>query len=178
MRNALVGPLFFLLPLLAAAQDDADELYPRVQIQTSVGSFVVELDSQRAPLTTANFLSYVRDGYYSGTIFHRVIDGFVAQGGGFTTDYEPKEPPRTGRRGIGALAKVLVALCCSPSTRAAPAAARARVSFSGCQRACSRSRSVRRSGSGVKRSTNMGRICTRARPRSKKAPAETGAVER
>jgi peptidyl-prolyl cis-trans isomerase B (cyclophilin B) len=57
----------------------------RVRLQTSKGEIVVELDQQRAPETVANFLRYVESGFYDGTIFHRVIDGFMIQGGG----YEP-----------------------------------------------------------------------------------------
>ena len=64
---------------------------PRVKIDTNLGSFVVELYPEKAPKTVANFLQYVRDGFYDGTIFHRVIDGFMIQGGGFTPDFERKE---------------------------------------------------------------------------------------
>ena len=56
---------------------------PRVTFETSEGSFVLELDPVNAPISTQNFLSYVNDGFYDGTIFHRVIDGFMIQGGGF-----------------------------------------------------------------------------------------------
>ena len=56
---------------------------PRVTFETSDGSFVLELDPVNAPISTKNFLSYVNDGFYDGTIFHRVIDGFMIQGGGF-----------------------------------------------------------------------------------------------
>ena len=56
---------------------------PRVTFETSEGSFVLELDAVNAPISTENFLSYVNDGFYDGTIFHRVIDGFMIQGGGF-----------------------------------------------------------------------------------------------
>lgn len=65
---------------VSRAQDSADV---RVRIETSMGNFVVTLDRSRAPLTVANFLEYVRAGHYEGTIFHRVINGFVAQGGGY-----------------------------------------------------------------------------------------------
>jgi len=58
---------------------------PSVIFETSMGNFTVELDSEKAPVTTKNFLSYVEDGSYEGTIFHRVIPGFMAQGGGFDT---------------------------------------------------------------------------------------------
>lgn len=62
----------------------------RVKLETSLGDIVLSLDEQRAPDTVANFLQYVRDGFYDGTIFHRVIDGFMIQGGGFTEDYRQK----------------------------------------------------------------------------------------
>lgn len=63
---------------------------PKVEFKTNVGNFVVELDSVKAPKTTANFLNYVNSGFYNGTIFHRVIDGFMIQGGGFTADLVQK----------------------------------------------------------------------------------------
>ena len=58
--------------------------------QTSLGEFTVELDEDSAPMTCANFLKYVDDRHYDGTIFHRVIPGFVIQGGGMTGDMQPK----------------------------------------------------------------------------------------
>jgi peptidyl-prolyl cis-trans isomerase A (cyclophilin A)/peptidyl-prolyl cis-trans isomerase B (cyclophilin B) len=63
---------------------------PQVEFKTNVGSFVVELYADKAPATVDNFLRYVNDGFYQGTIFHRVIPGFVVQGGGFTRDYKQK----------------------------------------------------------------------------------------
>ena len=63
---------------------------PKVEFKTSLGSFVVELDDVKTPKTTANFLNYVKSGFYNGTIFHRVIDGFMIQGGGFTPDLTQK----------------------------------------------------------------------------------------
>ena len=61
-----------------------------VKLETSMGDIVIELDEENAPKTTANFLSYVADGHYDGTIFHRVIDGFMIQGGGMSSDMEEK----------------------------------------------------------------------------------------
>jgi peptidyl-prolyl cis-trans isomerase A (cyclophilin A)/peptidyl-prolyl cis-trans isomerase B (cyclophilin B) len=55
---------------------------PQVSLKTSMGEIVVELDQEKAPITVANFLQYVKSGFYKGTIFHRVIDGFMIQGGG------------------------------------------------------------------------------------------------
>jgi len=61
-----------------------------VNVETSQGDFVLELDSGRAPVTVNNFLTYVDEGFYDGTIFHRVIDNFMIQGGGFTADGQQK----------------------------------------------------------------------------------------
>ena len=61
-----------------------------VIIRTTFGEIKLELDAEKAPKTVANFLSYARDGYYDGTIFHRVIDNFMIQGGGFDTDMNQK----------------------------------------------------------------------------------------
>ena len=63
---------------------------PRVLLETSKGVITVELDSKAAPKSVENFLGYVHDGFYDGTIFHRVIKGFMVQGGGFTHDMQQK----------------------------------------------------------------------------------------
>lgn len=63
---------------------------PEVKLVTTDGDIVVRLDPERAPVTVKNFLAYVRSGFYDGTIFHRVIPGFMIQGGGFTTHYKEK----------------------------------------------------------------------------------------
>lgn len=63
---------------------------PQVKLSTSQGDIVLELDPGKAPKTVANFLSYVKDKHYDGTVFHRVIDGFMIQGGGFTPDLQQK----------------------------------------------------------------------------------------
>ena len=60
-------------------------------IETSMGTITVELDDAKAPVTVTNFIEYVKSGHYDGTIFHRVIDGFMIQGGGFTKDMNQKE---------------------------------------------------------------------------------------
>ena len=64
---------------------------PRVEFVTSEGDFVVELYPDKAPKTVANFLQYVKDKHYDGTVFHRVIKGFMVQGGGFDRNYKEKE---------------------------------------------------------------------------------------
>lgn len=61
-----------------------------VRLETSLGDIYLELDDSRAPATVVNFLNYVNDGHYDGTIFHRVIDGFMVQGGGMTADMKEK----------------------------------------------------------------------------------------
>jgi len=63
---------------------------PLVQIETSYGEIILELDRNRAPASVANFIAYARAGHYSGTIFHRVIRGFMIQGGGLTPDMQEK----------------------------------------------------------------------------------------
>lgn len=75
-----------LAPLNALAQTAA----PKVRVTTSMGDIVLELYPDKAPKTVDNFLQYVRDKHYNDTIFHRVMDGFMIQGGGFTVDFEQK----------------------------------------------------------------------------------------
>lgn len=70
---------------LASAQDK-----PRVEMKTSLGTVVIELEPDAAPKTVANFLDYVKSGQYEGTVFHRVIKGFMVQGGGFSGDMKEK----------------------------------------------------------------------------------------
>lgn len=63
---------------------------PKVLFKTNQGNFVVELEPEKAPKTVENFISYVNSGFYTGTIFHRVINGFMVQGGGYTKDLKEK----------------------------------------------------------------------------------------
>ncbi len=78
-----LGAILALLALPAAADT-------QVRLDTNHGPVVIELFDDKAPATVDNFIAYVRDGFYDDTIFHRVIPGFVAQGGGFTADFERK----------------------------------------------------------------------------------------
>ena len=80
--TALALTLTMTLPGLAGAQT--------VRLTTSMGDIVLELDAAKAPKTVANFVQYVRDRHYDGTVFHRVIDGFMIQGGGFTEQMTQK----------------------------------------------------------------------------------------
>ncbi len=82
---ASVGLAFSLLSVAAFAQKS-----PQVKFVTSEGDFVVEVYPDKAPKTVENFLQYVKDKHYDGTIFHRVIDGFMIQGGGFAADMREK----------------------------------------------------------------------------------------
>lgn len=84
----------FALSLLLAWGARADEAATFVRFETTAGSFVVELNTARAPLTVANFLGNLKAGVYDGTIFHRVIAGFVVQGGGYDTQF--RERPGKG----------------------------------------------------------------------------------
>ena len=78
-------------------EQKGDALHPRVKIETTLGDIVVKLDGEKAPITVENFVHYANDGYFKDTIFHRVIAGFMIQGGGFTTDMvEKKEGLRDG----------------------------------------------------------------------------------
>jgi cyclophilin family peptidyl-prolyl cis-trans isomerase len=74
---------------------EAKSVNPHVKIKTSKGDIKVRLFADKAPLTVANFLAYVDEGFYNGTIFHRVIETFMIQGGGFTKDMKQKKtrPP-------------------------------------------------------------------------------------
>jgi peptidyl-prolyl cis-trans isomerase A (cyclophilin A) len=84
------------LPLLAqaqntaAAKDAAAATNPRVVLHTTMGDITLELDAAKAPKSAANFVQYVNEGHYNGTVFHRIIDGFMVQGGGFDADLKQK----------------------------------------------------------------------------------------
>lgn len=84
-RAALV-----LASALAFASAAHAQAGPRVKLDTSAGDILIELDQAKAPKTVENFLQYVKDKHYDGTVFHRVIDGFMIQGGGFTPEMQQK----------------------------------------------------------------------------------------
>jgi cyclophilin family peptidyl-prolyl cis-trans isomerase len=94
-RNTLpffIPPLLGLListPLIAKEKPKMTEP-TQVKLETSLGTIVLRLDAAKAPVSTENFISYVKSGHYDGTIFHRVIPGFMAQGGGFSEDFKQK----------------------------------------------------------------------------------------
>ncbi len=107
----LLLPFFTLLSLPAwAAQPECfpadvipDNMFPSVRVETSMGDIVVELNRLRAPVTSNNFLRYVLEGKYDQTIFHRVMPGFVVQGGGYTESLEERDlhPPIINESGNG-----------------------------------------------------------------------------
>ena len=91
MQKQSILPALGLLALLAAAPAWAQT----VKLSTTEGDIRIELDAQKAPKSVDNFIKYVKAGHYNGTIFHRVIEGFMIQGGGFTPKMEqkPTRPP-------------------------------------------------------------------------------------
>jgi cyclophilin family peptidyl-prolyl cis-trans isomerase len=102
------SPSAAVTPTQVTAPAPAPSTKPRVQLLTSYGPIVVELEPSLAPKTVENFLMYVKEGFYKGTIFHRVIDGFMIQGGGMLENLEEKpthgsilnETPQTFKAGL------------------------------------------------------------------------------
>ena len=96
--TTLIGVVLIITANLATASDQ-----PKVRVETNAGDFVIELDAVRAPLSVKNFLQYVEEGFYPGTLFHRVVSGFVVQAGGYSADENPKtaRPPIPNESGNG-----------------------------------------------------------------------------
>lgn len=90
MRNTLIALLLGLCSTYALAADEVPP-HPYIKLETSEGDIVLELDGRQAPLTVGHFLKLVDSGFYDGLIFHRVIPGFMAQGGGYTPGLKLKE---------------------------------------------------------------------------------------
>ena len=86
---------FLAFALAASVLGAAPALAQKVELDTTAGKIVLQLDASAAPKTVENFIAYVKSGHYDGTQFHRVIPGFMVQGGGYTTDYaqKPTRPP-------------------------------------------------------------------------------------
>jgi peptidyl-prolyl cis-trans isomerase B (cyclophilin B) len=89
-RLALSACLVLALIMGTGPGARAERSHPVVKLETSKGDITLELYPDKAPATVANFLQYVKDGFYNGTIFHRVINGFMIQGGGFSADLNQK----------------------------------------------------------------------------------------
>ena len=91
MKNLVYILAGFLLVMGVYFLLNKEEAMPKVKMTTSYGEIVIELDKENAPITTENFLSYVESGFYNETVFHRVISGFMIQGGGHLADMTPKD---------------------------------------------------------------------------------------
>jgi peptidyl-prolyl cis-trans isomerase A (cyclophilin A) len=114
----MIHKMRWLFALLVCALAAHAAMAQKVKLATSMGDVVIQLDAQKAPKTVANFVQYVKDGHYDGLIFHRVIAGFMIQGGGFDAEMKqkPTRPPialesRNGlsnERGTVAMARTMV----------------------------------------------------------------------
>ena len=91
LKYVLAGFLFVMSVYILFNVLLKEEAMPKVKLTTSYGDIVLELDQENAPISTENFLSYVESGFYNETIFHRVISGFMIQGGGHLEDMTPKD---------------------------------------------------------------------------------------
>ncbi len=91
LRHSSLGVLLGLLVTFTTVYGQTTGDKPLLEIETSLGTMVAELDAEKAPVTVKNFLQYVDDKFYDGTIFHRVIEGFMIQGGGYNRDMTRKE---------------------------------------------------------------------------------------
>ena len=96
LRSIFALAVLTLVPLAAAQEKAAedsgkpDPLHPRVKMETSLGDIILQLDAEKAPISTENFIHYAKDGFYNNTVFHRVIGDFMIQGGGFTSEMDRK----------------------------------------------------------------------------------------
>lgn len=94
MRTFVIVCLALALTVLVPGRGSRAQAaggHPVIKLQTTMGDIVLELDAEKAPVTVENFVQYVKDGHYDGTIFHRVIPNFMIQGGGFDADMNQKE---------------------------------------------------------------------------------------
>ncbi|MEE9354644.1 MAG: peptidylprolyl isomerase [Methylococcaceae bacterium] len=92
MRLFIIVLMLTMSSTLSFAQDKKmSEAQTKVKFTTSLGDFVIELNQEKAPVSASNFLTYVKEGFYDDSIFHRVIPGFMAQGGGFDSKFEQKK---------------------------------------------------------------------------------------
>jgi cyclophilin family peptidyl-prolyl cis-trans isomerase len=87
---AVALPLAFPAHAASCAESQKGTAPMKVKLTTSMGPITIQLDKDKAPISTENFVKYVESGHYNGTIFHRVIDGFMVQGGGFTKEMQQK----------------------------------------------------------------------------------------
>ncbi|MGZ8238405.1 MAG: peptidylprolyl isomerase [Methylobacter sp.] len=91
MRTFIFSMMLLLTTTLSfATENKMSDTPSKVKLTTSLGEIVIQLNPEKAPISSANFLTYVNEGFYNGTVFHRIIPGFMAQGGGFDTDFNQK----------------------------------------------------------------------------------------
>ncbi len=92
MRKIIVFMMLMLTSTLSFSTGKTMSTAPtKVKLTTTLGEFTIQLNSEKAPLSSENFLTYVKQGFYDGTIFHRIIPGFMAQGGGFDAKFNQKQ---------------------------------------------------------------------------------------
>jgi len=92
MRSTFFVLMLFLTSTYSFATENKMSDTPnKVKLTTTLGTITIQLDTEKAPISSKNFIQYVKEGFYDGTIFHRVIPDFMAQGGGFTADFEQKK---------------------------------------------------------------------------------------
>ncbi|WP_036248761.1 peptidylprolyl isomerase [Methylobacter sp. BBA5.1] len=91
MRILVLSLMLFLTTTFSfATENKMSDTQTKVKLTTTLGEIIVQLNPEKAPISSANFLTYVNEGFYNGTVFHRVIPGFMAQGGGFDTSFNQK----------------------------------------------------------------------------------------
>ena len=91
MRKSILALMLLLTTTISFATEiKMSDTQTKVKLTTSLGDIVIQLNAEKAPISTKNFLTYVKEGFYAGTVFHRIIPGFMAQGGGFDTDFNQK----------------------------------------------------------------------------------------
>lgn len=91
MRIFIFSMMLLLTTTLSfATENKMSDTPSKVKLTTSLGEIIIQLNPEKAPVSSANFLTYVNEGFYNNTIFHRIIPGFMAQGGGFDTDFSQK----------------------------------------------------------------------------------------
>jgi len=91
MRVLMLSMMLFLTTTLSfATENKMSDKQTKVKLTTNLGEIIIQLNTEKAPISSANFLTYVNEGFYNGTIFHRIIPGFMAQGGGFDSDFNQK----------------------------------------------------------------------------------------
>jgi peptidyl-prolyl cis-trans isomerase B (cyclophilin B) len=91
MRTLMLSMMLFLTSTFSfATENTMSDTQTKVKLTTTLGEIIIQLNTEKAPVSSANFLTYVNEGFYNGTIFHRIIPDFMAQGGGFDTSFNQK----------------------------------------------------------------------------------------